>query len=389
MSARAIHAVMYNPTATGGHPRYTWELMTALRRAAPPSELSLTLLTSVDLAPQFRAAPYPIAAVLPPLRHASTFPSRAAWAASRVLHYARREEAVLRWVRAQGRVDVVHYQIVPFAAAVHARRVRRAGVHPVATVHNLHPHAHPIAAARWVEELSGRLGWNQYATLFVHSAGLQNQLAAELGPRAPPVVAIPHGVWTSHGKPSAPPRGDGYLLVFGVMRRDKGVHLMLDALRHLPGRRVVVAGQFEDAAYARELRTRIASERLPVELLDREIPDAEVGDLFAGAALVVLPYTAFHAQSGVLHLAIACGVPVTVTDVGALGEQVSRDGIGTVAGAPEPLALARAVEQALEPVAWAAAAERARALAGTRSWSEAAALTLAAYERLCARRSSR
>jgi glycosyltransferase involved in cell wall biosynthesis len=387
MSARSIRAVMVTPSAFGGHARYTWELMTALRAAAPPSDLDLTLLTSVDLAPEFRAEHYAIADVLPPLRR--TFANKLEWAASRSLHYARREEAVLRWVRGQAPIDIVHYQEPPFAPALHFRRVRAAGPHPVATVHNVRPHSYPIPALRWVNDVSAHLGWRQCAALFVHSPGLRDQLASELGRRAPPVVPIPHGVWTGHRVASSPPRGEGYLLLFGVMRRNKGVHLMLDSLRHLPGKRLVLAGAIPEPSLAREIRHRIDSERLPVELLDRFVPEAEIAPIFAGASLAVLPYVDFVAQSGVLHMAISYGIPVVVTDVGALGEQVRRERIGTVAAAAEPSALASAVVSALEPAVYEAASRHCVTLARTLSWSAAAQLTLEEYRRICSCRSPR
>jgi glycosyltransferase involved in cell wall biosynthesis len=371
---------MLTPSATGGHARYTWELMTALRREAPPSELALTLLTSADLDPEFRTSAYEIADVLPPLRRG--FPTRVHWAVGRTMHYARREEAILKWLRSRPRVDVVHYQEPPFGSPLHFRRVRWAGASPVATVHNVSPHTYPVQAVRHLSDLAARLGWLQCATLFVHSSGLKDELARDLGRRSPPVVAIPHGVWSGH-RPAAPPRRDGPLLLFGVMHRYKGLHLMLDALRFLPGRRLVLAGAFPDAEFAREIRHRIDSERLPVEVLDRFVPEAEVGALYGGAALSVLPYAEFHSQSGVLHLAIAYGVPAVVTDVGALGEQVRRDRIGVVAPAGDAEALARAVLDALEPATWTAASERCLEVARTLSWSAAAQLTLAAYARIC------
>lgn len=383
MRPRPIHAVMLTPTASGGHARYTWELMTALRAAAPGSELALTLLTSIDLAPEFRSPAYAIADVLPPLAPLDRFPSRLHWAVGRTLHYARRDEAVLRWLRAQPRVDVVHYQEPPIGAALHLRRVRGAGVTPVATVHNLRPHSYHVPPARRLSDLSARLAWMQYATLFVHSVGLKEKLGRELGGRAPPIVAVPHGVWSGHAGPAPAPSRDGYLLLFGVMRRNKGLHAMLDALRHLPGKRLVLAGAFPEADLAREIERRVAAEGLAVEIRDGVVPEEELGALYAGAALAVLPYTEFQAQSGVLHLAIACGIPSVVTDVGALGEEVRREGIGAVAPPADPAAFARAVRAALEPRAWAAARERCLDLARTRTWSAAAELTLAAYARVC------
>ncbi len=384
MRPRPIHAVMMTPTASGGHARYTWELLTALRAEAPRSELALTLLTSVDLAPEFRNSAYAIADVLPALAPLDRFPSRLHWAVGRTIHYARREEAVLRWVRAQPHVDVVHYQEPPFGSPLHLRRVRGVGSLPVATVHNVRPHSYPLPAARAISDITARLGWMQCATIFVHSSGLKEELTRELGARAPPIVAIPHGVWTGHAASASAPSRDGYLLLFGVMRRNKGLHLMLDALRFLPGKRLVLAGAFPEEAFVREIRGRIASEGLAVDVLDRVIPEAEIGALYAGAALAVLPYTEFHAQSGVLHLAIAYGTPAVVTDVGALGEEVRREAIGGVAPPGDPVALARSVLAALEPRAWQTAREACLALARTRSWSAAARLTLDAYARVCA-----
>ncbi len=381
MSSAAIHAVMVTPSASGGHPLYTWELMTALRAAAPLSELDLTLLTSVDLAPAFRKAQYRIADVLPAMRGA--FANRLEWAASRIVHYAHREEAVLRWVRAQPRVDILHYQEPPFAAAVHISRARATGARVVATVHNVRPHGHPVPAAGPLIEFSTNLGWKQCAMLFVHSPVLREELLRELGSRSPRVVAIPHGVWTSHRGMAVTPNPMGYLLFFGVMRRNKGVHLMLDAMRHLPGKRLVMAGAFPDRSLALEVRGRIGAEHLQVELQDRIISDSEIPGLFGGAALVMLPYTDYYAQSGVLHMAIAYGIPVVVADVGALGEQVRKEKIGAVAAAGDAEDLARATLLALEPGVYEAARTHCSALAGELSWSAAARITLEAYREAC------
>jgi glycosyltransferase involved in cell wall biosynthesis len=378
----ALNVVMVTPSATGGHPRYTWELMTALRSAAPPSELRLTLLTSRDLHEDFRSAPYSIADVLPALRPAKSFASKVHWATSRMAHYASRDEVALRWIRAQGSVDVVHYQEKPFAAPVHFARVAGAGCRPVATVHNLRPHRYHVPAARWVTDALAHSAWRRCSTLFVHSPGLRRQLAAELGPDSPPIIAIPHGVWTGHGSGTPESTRNGYLLLFGVMRRNKGVGLMLDAMRSLPGKRLVLAGAFEDSSFANEVRQAVAKDCLSVDVRDHAIPESEIARLFAGASLVVLPYTEFHSQSGVLHMAISYGIPVVVTDVGALGEQVRQQGIGVVAAALDAASIARAVLIALEPSAYSAAQRRCDEVARTLSWEAAAEITLNAYQRL-------
>ena len=75
-------------------------------------------------------------------------------------------------------------------------------------------------------------------------------------------------------------------------------------------------------------------------------------ELFAQASIVVLPYTSFASQSGVLHDAYGHGRPVVVTDVGALGRSVREDGTGLVAPPGEAAELAVCITQALEPSNW-------------------------------------
>jgi hypothetical protein len=113
---------------------------------------------------------------------------------------------------------------------LHLRRLRGAGAIPVATVHNLEPHSYPVSTVRALGDFTARLGWMQYATIFVHSSGLKEELTRELGPGSPPVVAIPDGVWTGHAAAGPAPSRDGHLLLFGVMRRNRGLHVMLDTL---------------------------------------------------------------------------------------------------------------------------------------------------------------
>jgi glycosyltransferase involved in cell wall biosynthesis len=107
-------------------------------------------------------------------------------------------------------------------------------------------------------------------------------------------------------------------------------------------------------------------------------PEAEVRDLMADAAAVVLPYRRLD-SSGVLATAIGYGRPVVVTDVGALGEQVEEFGAGRVVPPGDSAALAQACNSMLRN-----RSELDRAAAGARA--AAAALTwdasAEAHERL-------
>ena len=78
---------------------------------------------------------------------------------------------------------------------------------------------------------------------------------------------------------------------------------------------------------------------------------------FTAAHLVVLPYTSFGSQSGVLHDAYGFGIPVLGTKVGALGASIREDGTGWVSAPGDTGALVEAIREA------ATAEERWRAAA--------------------------
>src|SRR5262249_35499355 len=157
--------------------------------------------------------------------------------------------------------------------------------------------------------------------LLVHSAGLRETLAEFLGPGHPPIHVTAHGVWRNHepAPPAAPEAAAGRprLLFFGTIRPNKGLHVLLRALESLPNCDLTVAGEADEAGYHEQVRKLAA--RFPagrIEMLDHYVAEGELPALFERSHLVVLPYTFFASQSGVLHQALAFGRPVVATDVG-------------------------------------------------------------------------
>jgi len=380
---KPIHAVMFTPETYGGHARYTWELMSALRAAAPPSELHLSLVTSRNLEAEFRSADYSIYEVLEPLRE-GPFSGRVHWAASRLAHYTRRDAKLFRFLRDLGEVDIVHFQEPPLFATYYYARLRRLGMHPLFTVHNLLPHRDVVPGTGWLTKRASTVAWRQCSALFVHSDSLRQQLGQRIGSGAPPIVTVPHGLWRVP-RPSQAPSEERFrrkqLLLFGTLRRNKGIHLMLDALEHISGATLTIAGAFESSSLRQEILARLGDKMLPVRLIDGFVPDGEAADLFGNASLVVLPYTPdFHAQSGVLYLALSHGVPVVAADVGALGEFVRKEQVGTVSASHDAIAFAQAVALALEPSTYQVCRENCLRLSASVSWKEAAQRTLRCYE---------
>jgi glycosyltransferase involved in cell wall biosynthesis len=379
---------MYVPSADGGMAQYGWELMTALARRGRAGH-RYELLTSADLRAQFRSELYAVNAALPPLRHRSTYRTRLGWVAGRLMHYPRREWRLVTWLARRPDVVGVHLQEwTPWLAAAVIRRVHAMGKRVYHTVHNVVPHHYPAVVPRWVVDAWTRRARQMCDGLFVHTERLAEDLARSLGRPHPPITVVPHGIWTVRDRSGIPEMAGRLarrrLLFFGSVRRNKGLHLLLDALGEMPEYRLTIAGEpderqyFEEEVLPRVGRLRAAG--VQIELMDRFVPDDEVGPLFAAHSAVVLPYTPeFVAQSGVVFLAIAHGVPVVASHAGGLRGVLEQFRIGTSFEDPSPACVAAAVRELHErpghdlEVGLAQAARRF-------SWDGAARATAEVYE---------
>ena len=373
--------VMYVPSASGGHARYASELLTALTKVGG-CRFRVCLVTSRNLADEFRSVDYPIHSVLEPLQVGS-FPSRLHWFGSRLIHYYRRELSFFQWIRERRDIEVVHFQeYCPLLAPLHFARLRALGKRLFYTVHNIRPHRRSAGTAG-VDALSRR-AWRLCDGLFVHSEGLKHELESFLGAGHPPVHVTPHGVWSVSARfeKEDPARRveRRQLLCFGAIRRNKGFHVLLDALADLPGYRVCIAGAPQDGRYASELVARVKA--LPPERAELvlEFIDADhLETLFAASSAVVLPYTEFAAQSGVLHDALAFSTPVVVSGVGALRESVAATGIGEVVPPYDSRALGEAIQRLHQPERYAQVVHAVQSERERLSWTSTADRTLSAY----------
>jgi glycosyltransferase involved in cell wall biosynthesis len=220
-----------------------------------------------------------------------------------------------------------------------AGRAAGAGARVVFVCHNATPHERfpgARALARWTLRRADRL------------VALSRPVARELRALAPGaavrVLAHPPNVPVA----PAPATGGGTtVLFFGYVRPYKGLGDLIDAVaiaRHDLPVELVVAGPFIEPVE----RYRRQAERLGVaehvRLLPGYVPDECVGELFARADAVALPYRS-ATQSGVCALALAAGKPVVATDVGGLAADL---GPGAVVVPPgDPAALAGGLRRAL------------------------------------------
>ncbi len=130
------------------------------------------------------------------------------------------------------------------------------------------------------------------------------------------------------------------LLLFGFIRRYKGLPVLLEALARLADPpHLLVAGHIWEAED--EYRAQIARLGLTgrVHLHNAYIANEAIEPYFAAADAVVLPYLS-GSQSAVAMVALAYGLPIITSDAGGLADAVidGRTGFVVPAGQPEPLA---------------------------------------------------
>ena len=231
-----------------------------------------------------------------------------------------------------------------------ARAARAGGCTVVALCHNVLPHEH-----RRLDEPLMKALLRRVDAVIVHS-GPEAALAATLTPAAVQVAALPpHLPHTGAAPPAAPPAAGGpeprqdRLLFFGMVRRYKGLDLLLRALAEAaPQVGLTVAGEIWEGRD--ELLGLISGLGLAgrVTLVEGYIPTGDVPALFAAADALVLPYRSATASQNAL-IAFQFGRPVIATRAGAIAEAV-EDGVNGILCAPGDAGdLARAIGLLYEP----------------------------------------
>jgi glycosyltransferase involved in cell wall biosynthesis len=211
------------------------------------------------------------------------------------------------------------------------------------------------------------------------------------------VHVVPHAAWAPGARPSKEAAranlgiaGPGpIVLFFGAIRRNKGLGLLLEALKILSDDggscpRLLVAGRPDREGFG-EYEETIRRLRIG-DLVDRRptfVAEQDVAKYYAACDVVALPYEpSFQAQSGILLDAYSHGRPVVVTDVGGVGTTVREDQTGEVIDERTPAVLAAAIRRVLNnPEQQAALVARLAHLQATKySWGEMAKRTRAVYE---------
>ncbi|PZW45876.1 glycosyltransferase involved in cell wall biosynthesis [Humitalea rosea] len=340
----------------GGGAQHAFCLARALA-ARPDVSLELSVSAQGELADRFAGLGVPVHFI-------NTFNGPAGFLAATL-----RLPWIIGTLRAQARamgadvvLSVMSHVWTPLAAPLLARD----GIAFVPIIHDARPHpGDPALLWRW--RMRRELGAARAAVV------LSDAVAQVVAAEAPglPLIRLPLGAHLPNGVPAPAESAGEDFLFFGRMRAYKGLDLLRDAwallLRTHPGARLRVVGQGNPEAVAPGLAA------LPgVTVEARWVSEAEMPGLVASARALVLPYRE-ASQSGVLPLAMACGVPVIATAVGGLSEQMG-DGAGGLLVAPEAAALAGAMARMLDREAHARMAAAAlRVGRGLSDWDAQAA----------------
>jgi glycosyltransferase involved in cell wall biosynthesis len=238
------------------------------------------------------------------------------------------------------RPEIAHVQWLPLGRRdlVWARRLPRPRV---LTAHNVLPHSGKA------DERERRAIYAAFDRIVVHS-GRGAELLGRFGVEPGRIARIPHGTFgAATPAPIGPPQGRT-LLFFGLIRRHKGLDVLVRALAAVPEARLIVAGDPLDPVEP----VRLLADELGVgdriEWRLGYLPEADVEALMRHATIVVFPYRSTEAASGALATALGHGRPAVVTDVGALGETVREFGAGLVVPPDDPEALAEACRTLLD-----------------------------------------
>lgn len=243
------------------------------------------------------------------------------------------------------------YFAASFGAIAFAARARGARV--VFVCHNVLPHE-----SSPVDRILAGAAYRTADRFVVHADAERARLAELLS--APEVGVHPHPVYDLFetdepiarwvAKESLGLEAERVVLFFGLIRRYKGLDLLLEAMPRIQaetGAHLYIAGEcYEELSdYEAQIeRLKLAD---AVTLDARYVANEEVPRLMAAADVVVLPYR--HAtQSGIVQVAYACGRPVITTAVGGLPDVVWDGETGLLVPPEDSDAIADAVRRFYE-----------------------------------------
>ena len=157
-----------------------------------------------------------------------------------------------------------------------------------------------------------------------------------------PAVFTPHPLYDNFGHPLPKtearsklglPQDEKILLFFGIIRKYKGLDLLLNAMadERIKQRKIklIVAGEFYDRKEEYEAIIKEKNLGTQLYLHTQFIPNSEVAHYFSAADCIVQPYRS-ATQSGITQVGFQFEKPMIVTNVGGLSEFIIDGKMGYI-----------------------------------------------------------
>ena len=308
--------VIVSRAPRGGHPRYSAELARAVHEQGAEVALVQPAEAFADTAALLDG--FPIERVSIPEISRGWF---------------RQEAAIIGFLKRRGGPGIVLFEETsPMRALSLLLLTRQTTWSLVTMVHNTRAHGHGRA-----DRARHKLAMAALAVphrVLVHNELQRDELLQMRSTRATSIDVVPHGLWTRHAHGDAgSPTLDGFvnrLLMFGVMRDNSGLSELEVLARRLSSERPeatisVIGKAASDAVSAQLARLSV----LPnVEVRAGFVADEEVPEIFDRHDALVLPYTNYSSESGVLIEAVGYRMPVITAGDGSVVRRVRELGIG-------------------------------------------------------------
>jgi len=204
------------------------------------------------------------------------------------------------------------------------------GVRLVWTIHNIYPHERCVIPQ--LDILARRLLVKSSVLFVIHCSCAEADVLREFPATARRIVQIQHGHWIGY-YPNTIARSNArsllaltesefVFLFLGLCRPYKNLETLINAFEQLPGKPVLlVAGQFQDAAYERTIRAAINRSPSRIILHSGFVRNEDMQIYLRACNVVVTPYREIL-TSGSAILALSFGRPVIAPAIGCLRELI-------------------------------------------------------------------
>ena len=201
-----------------------------------------------------------------------------------------------------------------------ARAFRKTGLKCILECHNVFPHeSSPF------DRLLLKFAAKPFNSFITHSARDRSDLLPFASGRKINVSPLP--MPSEFSSASTPTRDGRNLLFFGMVRKYKGLDVLLAALPKVLAQidcRLLIAGEFYDSVdkYRRLIQEYGLEQQVTID--NRYIPNEEIAGILNGVDVLVLPYLD-ATQSAVAGIALANALPLIASRSGGLAEIVIED----------------------------------------------------------------